>query len=25
MVLMQNQIIIIHAHDHTPGVRRLPQ
>jgi hypothetical protein len=25
MVLMQNEIIIINAHDHTPGVPRLPQ
>ena len=25
MVLMQNEIIIINAHDHTPGMPRLPQ
>jgi hypothetical protein len=25
MVLMQNEIIIINAHDHTPNVPRLPQ
>lgn len=25
MVLMQNEIIIINAHDHTPNVLRLPQ
>jgi len=25
MVLMQNEIIIINAHDHTPTVPRLPQ
>ena len=25
MVLMQNELIIINAHDHTPGVPRLPQ
>jgi len=25
MVLMQNEIIIIYAHDHTPGTPRLPK
>jgi len=25
MVLMQNEIIILNAHDHTPNVPRLPQ